>query len=58
MSGERPERLVAIREELSNEVRAQYWEFNDRGVNFRYITPQRRAHLKTFFGWFGAEFGA
>jgi len=54
MERERPERLAAIRSELSGDVKARYWEFNDRGVNFRYVSPERRAKLPEFFSWFGA----
>ena len=53
MKDERPERLAAVRAELETEERAQYWEFTDRGENFSYLTPARRAHLARFFGWFG-----
>ncbi len=53
MRDDRPERLAAIRDELEMETREQYWEFNDRGVNFRYLPPERRAHVGPFFDWFG-----
>ena len=53
MKQERPERLAAVRQELLAEERAQYWEFTDRGVNFSYLPPERRAHLPRFFSWFG-----
>jgi hypothetical protein len=53
MRDERPERLAAVREELEAEERSQYWEFTDRGVNFSYLPPERRAHLARFFSWFG-----
>jgi quinoprotein glucose dehydrogenase len=52
MKDERPERLAAVRDELMTEERAQYWEFTDRGVNFSYLPPARRAHLACFFSWF------
>ncbi len=52
MRDERHERLAAVREELVAEERAQYWEFTDRGVNFGYLPPERRAHLARFFSWF------
>ena len=53
MKDERPERLAAVRAELETEERSQYWEFTDRGENFAYLMPARRAHLARFFGWFG-----
>jgi len=53
MKDERRERLAAVRDELVAEERAQYWEFTDRGVNFSYLPPERRAHLAQFFSWFG-----
>ena len=52
MKDERRERLVAVRDELVAEERAQYWEFTDRGVNFSYLPPERRVHLAKFFSWF------
>jgi quinoprotein glucose dehydrogenase len=54
MKNERRERLAAVRDELVNEDRAQYWEFTDRGVNFSYLPPSRRVHLARFFSWFGS----
>ena len=53
MKDERSERLAAVRDELLTEERAQYWEFTDRGVNFSYLPPERRAHVARFFSWFG-----
>ncbi len=57
MEDERSERLVAVRDELIAEERAQYWEFTDRGVNFSYLPPEQRAHLGRFFSWFGRGLG-
>jgi quinoprotein glucose dehydrogenase len=53
LAHERPERIAAVRAELESEDRSQYWEFTDRGVNFSYLPPERRAHLARFFSWFG-----
>ncbi len=53
MAEERPERLALIREELTGETRASYWEFTDRGVNFAYLPPEERAYLDDFFAGFG-----
>lgn len=52
MHDERPERLESIREELGAIVEPEYWEVTDRGVNFDYLPPDRRAWLDTFFDWF------
>ncbi len=54
MRNERPERLSSVREELLSETRPQYREFTDRGVNFSYLSPERRACLDDFFAWFVA----
>jgi hypothetical protein len=53
MRDERRERLVAVRDELLAEEHAQYREWTERGVNFSYLPPERRAHLARFFSWFG-----
>lgn len=52
MRGERRERLHNIRQELEGIVEAEYWEVSDRGLNFEWLPPERRAELGTFFGWF------
>ncbi|MEE2664288.1 MAG: DUF2254 family protein [Myxococcota bacterium] len=49
MRSENPEQLAAIRKALEDESREQYWEFTDRGVNFSYLPPDRRAQLPRFF---------
>jgi hypothetical protein len=51
MKDEQLERLQGIRETLMTEQRSQYWEFTDRGVNFSYLKPARRAYLDTLFEW-------
>jgi hypothetical protein len=53
MRDERPERLASIRDELLAEDQADYWEITDRGVNFGYLPPARRARVPEFFAWFG-----
>jgi hypothetical protein len=55
MENERSERLIAVRDELLAEGRPQYWEFTDRGVNFSYLPPKRRAFVEPFFAWFGSR---
>jgi len=52
MRHENPERLASVRAELLTETRPQYWEFTDRGVNFAYLPPERRARVHDFFAWF------
>ncbi len=54
MRNERRERLSSVREELLSETRPQYREFTDRGVNFSYLSPERRECLQEFFAWFDA----
>ena len=51
MKDEKLERLQGVRKTLMNEQRSQYWEFTDRGVNFSYLEPARRAYLDTLFEW-------
>ena len=52
MRDELPSRLISIREELDGITSEGFWEVSDRGVNFDYLDPERRATLDTFFGWF------
>jgi len=52
MRDELPSRLISIREELDSITSEGFWEVSDRGVNFDYLDPERRATLDTFFGWF------
>jgi hypothetical protein len=52
MRDEIPSRLRSIREELGSITSKEFWEISDRGMNFDYLDPQRRATLDTFFGWF------
>jgi hypothetical protein len=37
--------VLAAREELERELSPQYWEITDRGSNFAYLPPERRARL-------------
>jgi uncharacterized membrane protein len=53
MRDERPERLASIRDELLAVQSAEFWEVSDRGVNFDYLAPERKAELLRFFQWFG-----
>ena len=52
MKDESPERLAAVRRGIESATDEQYREFSDRGVNFAWVAPERRAQLETFFGWF------
>jgi hypothetical protein len=54
LAGERLPRLERIRRELEAETRPHYWEFTDRGLNFGYLEPERRAQLGKVFGWIEA----
>jgi hypothetical protein len=52
MEHERNERLRSIREEMLAVTRKDFWEVIDRGHNFDYLDPERRAQLETFYSWF------
>jgi hypothetical protein len=49
LRGEKRERLDRIRAALEGETRAQFWELEDRGVNFGYLPPERRSKLPALF---------
>lgn len=53
MRTEPPSRLKSIRREMEAVEQAEYWEVSDRGLNFEWLPPERRATLDTFFAWFG-----
>lgn len=52
MKDERPERLSSICDELLRIESKDFWEVIDRGTNFDYVEPARKAQLKVFFSWF------
>ena len=52
MKDERPERLSSICAELLRIESKDFWEVIDRGTNFDYVEPARKAQLKVFFSWF------
>lgn len=52
MQHETPARLLSIRREIERTTEEEYWEISDRGANFDYLPPERRAFLAEFFGWF------
>jgi len=53
MENERPERMASIRDELLGVRSPEFWEVSDRGVNFDYLTPERKIKLMDFFEWYG-----
>jgi hypothetical protein len=53
MLHEKPERLASIRDELLSIQSREFWEISDRGQNFDYLTPERKARMLQFFDWFG-----
>jgi hypothetical protein len=58
LSVERRDLLLTAREELEREVSPHYWEITDRGSNFSYLPPERRAKLGELFALIGAGAGA
>ncbi len=52
MKDEVPGRLSSIRQELQSIRTREFWEINDRGINFDYLEDERRQALETYFGWF------
>ena len=49
LASERRGLLATAREELERELSPHYWEITDRGSNFSYLAPERRAKLPEFF---------
>ena len=45
-------RLRSIWTELEKVDTREFWEVNDRGVNFDYLTNDQKAKLPKFFAWF------
>ena len=54
MKDEPAERLRSIWQELERLDTREFWEVNDRGTNFDYLTPEQKAQLPVFFSWFPA----
>ena len=52
MQHEPRELLRAIWQELLKLESKEFWEVNDRGTNFDYLTPEQKAHLGSFFAAF------
>jgi hypothetical protein len=51
LAGERLARLEGLRRGLEGETRERFWELEDRGVNFGYLPPERRAQLPRLLDW-------
>jgi hypothetical protein len=58
MRDEKAERLASIRDELLSVESSEFWEISDRGVNFDFLTPERKEYLVEFFDWFGEQLPA
>ena len=52
MNDEPTARLYSIWQELRTLDTREFWEVNDRGTNFDYLTPEQKEQLGVFFGWF------
>ena len=52
MKHEKEDRLRSIHQELLDVEDPEYWEVVDRGINFDYLSNERRATLGRYFGWF------
>jgi hypothetical protein len=51
MRGEDPDRLRAIRDQLTEVESKDFWEIIDRGRNFEYMPPAQKACMDQFFAW-------
>jgi len=52
MKNEPEQRLQGIWKELESLDSREFWEVNDRGTNFNYLTPPQKRALPRFFAWF------
>ena len=52
MKAEDHKRLRSMWQELNKLDTREFWEVNDRGSNFDYLTPEQKATLTPFFAWF------
>jgi Predicted membrane protein (DUF2254) len=52
MADEPPDRLRSIWQELVSLESREFWEVNDRGTNFDYLSPEQKNRLADFFGGF------
>jgi hypothetical protein len=58
MADEPPERLESIQEELEAVQSATFWELEDRGYNFEYMSPDRKGALHDFMNILAEDGGA
>jgi hypothetical protein len=52
MKVEPRERILRIYELIYTTTVEEFWEITPRGINFYYLSPERREALKEFFEWF------
>ncbi len=52
MKNEPAERLRGVWQELAALRTREFWEVNDRGSNFDYLTEEQKLQLPLFFSWF------
>lgn len=52
MIEEPADRLESIWSELRDLENREFWEVNDRGTNFDYLTPEQKKQLPQYFGFF------
>ncbi len=52
MKAEDHKRLRSMWQELNKLDTREFWEVNDRGSNFDYLTPEQKTALTHFFAWF------
>ncbi len=45
-------RLQGMWNHLDKVAEREFWEVNDRGVNFDWLTPEQKQQLPRFFAWF------
>lgn len=55
MKDEKRERIQSIWDELSEDREQEFWEVNDRGVDFDWMPMEQIDQLDVFFGWFELE---
>lgn len=55
LAGERRELLASVRADLEREVSPHFSEIENRGSNFSYLPPERRAQLDAFYAMLEAE---
>ena len=53
LAGERRELLAGVRADIERETSPHYSEIENRGANFAYLSPERRAQLDAFYAMLG-----